>query len=253
MGSMLPTLPTVGSGVGIAAAFHTDTSYRTMTECCRRCVTMGDPISRAPPTRRLGKPRPISREWAVRPWVDVFPQRHAAIGSQFIQLRCRCQGWCQDFYPLATGTGCQSYGNELFGGGAMSFHNVTLPSAPNLYSSVFGPPGPGLLPWSHAAFCKMDEGVESGSCCKPTGGTVFNLLTPALTSIGSKPPGVAVHCVTLPSFPNLNSCRVPSAALPLNHTASLNTKGTRGSKPSARPVLRAVHFVTLPSFPSLYS
>src|SRR5262249_23240846 len=25
---------------------------------------------------------------------------------------------------------------ELFGGGAMSFHNVTLPSAPNLYSSV---------------------------------------------------------------------------------------------------------------------
>src|SRR5262249_43026365 len=154
-------------------------------------------------------------------------------------------------HPLANVA--QSYGTELFGGGAMSFHNVTLPSAPNLYSSVFGPPGPGLLPWSHAAFRKMDEGVESGSCCKPPGGTVFNLLTPALTSIGSKPPGVAVHCVTLPSFPNLNSCRVPSAALPLNHTASLNAKGTRGSKPSARPVLRAVHFVTLPSFPSLYS
>src|SRR5262249_25633216 len=147
----------------------------------------------------------------------------------------------------------QSYGNEPFNcPGAMSFHNVTLPSAPNLYSSVFGPPGPGLLPWSHAAFWKMDEGVESGSCCKPTGGTVFNLLTPALTSIGLKPPGVAVHCVTLPSFPNLNSCR-PLAVLPLNHTASLNTKGTSGSKPMAWPVLRAVHFVTLPSFPSLYS
>src|SRR5262249_47038705 len=86
----------------------------------------------------------------------------------------------------------QSYGNELFGGGAMSFHNVTLPSAPNLYSSVFGPPGPGLLPWSHAAFSKMDGGVESGSCGMAPG-FGGNLLTPALTSIGSKPPGVAVH------------------------------------------------------------
>src|SRR5215831_16021535 len=86
MGSMWPTLPTAGSGVGIAAAFDTDTSYRTMAECCRRCVTMGDPISRAPPTRRLGKPRPIIRRRAVWPWVDVFPQRHAAIGTQFIQL-----------------------------------------------------------------------------------------------------------------------------------------------------------------------
>src|SRR5262249_19075250 len=80
------TLPKAELGVGIAAAFHTDTSYRTMAECCRRCVTMGDPISRAPPTRRLGKPRPISRERGAWPWVDVFPQGHAAIRSQFVQL-----------------------------------------------------------------------------------------------------------------------------------------------------------------------
>src|SRR5262249_30302741 len=161
-----------------------------------------------------------------------------------IQLGAAPPGLVPTFQPLANVA--QSYGNELFGGGAMSFHNVTLPSAPNLYSSVFGPPGPGLPPWSHAAFSKMDEGVESGSCWKaPMVGV--NLLTPALTSIGLKPPGTAVHYVTLPSFPNLNSCR-PLAVLPLNHTASSNTKGTSGSKPMGWSVLTAVHFVTLPSF-----
>src|SRR5262249_51197053 len=118
----------------------------------------------------------------------------------------------------------------------MSFHKVTLPSAPNLYSSV---PVAVLVPWSHAAFSKMDEGVESGS--------------PAawLTSCGLKPPGTAVHWVTLPSAPNLNSCR-PLAVLPLNHTAPANSKRFLGFKPPP-PVLRAVHLVTLPSNPSLYS
>jgi len=42
----------------------------------------------------------------------------------------------------------------------MSCRKVTLPSAPNLYSSV---PVAVLVPWSHAAFSKMDVGVESGS------------------------------------------------------------------------------------------
>src|SRR5262249_47236870 len=108
----------------------------------------------------------------------------------------------------------------------MSFHNVTLPSAPNLYNSV---PVALLLPCSHAAFSKMDEGVESGSsACW-------------LTSPGLKPPATAVHCVTLPSAPNLNSCR-PLAVLPLNHSALLNTKSSAGSKPPPA-VLRAVHFV----------
>src|SRR5262249_29054732 len=91
----------------------------------------------------------------------------------------------------------------------MSFHNVTLPSAPNLYSSW---PVALLRPESQAAFSKIDEGVESGS--------------PAswLTSGGSKPPGIAVHWVTLPSAPSLNSCCPPAPVLPLNHTAPANSK-----------------------------
>src|SRR5262249_60002817 len=84
----------------------------------------------------------------------------------------------------------QSAGNEPPGPGLMSFHNVTLPSAPNLYSSV---PVALLVPCSHAAFSKMDEGAWA-----PTAAW--------LTSSGLKPPGIAVHCVTLPSAPNLNSC-----------------------------------------------
>src|SRR5262249_1190851 len=98
----------------------------------------------------------------------------------------------------------QSVGNEPPGPGLMSFHNVTLPSAPNLYSSV---PVAVLLPWSHAAFSKMDEGVESRSSAA------------WLTSSGLKPPDTAVHCVTLPSAPNLNNC-APLAMSPLNHSAS---------------------------------
>src|SRR5262249_17926057 len=104
---------------------------------------------------------------------------------------------------LAQANRAQSCGNELGGPGLMSFQKVTLPSAPNLYSSV---PVAELDPESHAAFSKMDEGVESGS------------LLAALTSCGSKPPGTSVHFVTLPSAPNLNSCR-PSAVLPLNQSA----------------------------------
>src|SRR5262249_14440326 len=40
------------------------------------------------PTMRspAGKRRPIIRQRAVWRWGDVFPQRHAAIGTQFIQL-----------------------------------------------------------------------------------------------------------------------------------------------------------------------
>src|SRR5262249_9458293 len=131
----------------------------------------------------------------------------------------------------------QSVGNEPPGPGLMSFHNVTLPSAPNLYSSV---PVSVLVPPSHAAFSKMDEGVESGS--------------PAawLTSCGLKPPGTAVHWVTLPSAPSLNSCCPPTPVLPLNHSALANSNMFCGFKPPP-PVLRAVHFVTLPSNPNLYS
>src|SRR5262249_19075251 len=91
-------------------------------------------------------------------------------------------GLMPKFHPRANVA--QSYGTELSGPGLMSFHNVTLPSAPNLYSSV---PSVGLVPWSHAAFWKMDEGVESGSCWKGSMGLLGgNLLTPALTSIGLK-------------------------------------------------------------------
>ena|SRR5262249_7056438 len=89
----------------------------------------------------------------------------------------------------------QSSGNEPAAPGLMSFHKVTLPSAPNLYSSV--PPFALLLACRNAAFWKMDEGVESGSGPR---------RVRALTSCGLKPPGTAVHWVTLPSAPNLNSC-----------------------------------------------
>src|SRR5262249_4604549 len=61
---------------------------------------------------------------------------------------------------LAQANRAQSCGFELPTPGLMSFHNVTLPSAPNLYSSL---PVVGLTPESQAAFSKMDEGVESGS------------------------------------------------------------------------------------------
>src|SRR5262249_129205 len=119
----------------------------------------------------------------------------------------------------------------------MSFHKVTLASAPNLYSSV---PLAELNPWSHAAFSKIDEGVESGS------------KAPWLTSRGLKPPGIAVHWVTLPSAPSLNSCRPPAPVLPLNHSALANSKKLVEFKPPP-PGLIAVHFVTLPSNPNLYS
>src|SRR5262249_61522476 len=58
-----------------------------------------------------------------------------------------------------------------------------------------------------------------------------------------------VHCVTLPSFPNLNSCSPLAGVRPLTHIASLTTVISCGPKP---PGL-AVHFVTLPSFPNLNS
>src|SRR5262249_34287067 len=122
----------------------------------------------------------------------------------------------------------------------MSFHNVTLPSAPNLYSSW---PVVGLKPESHAAFSKMDEGVESGSPIP---------RAPWLTSCGSKPPATAVHWVTLPSAPSLNSCCPPAPVLLLNHTAPANSKRLFGLKPPP-PGFIAVHFVTLPSNPNLYS
>src|SRR5262249_4089370 len=63
------TLPKDEMGVGIAAAFDDD--GRVL------------PSVRG---RRLGKPRPISRERGAWPWVDVFPQGHAAIRSQLVQL-----------------------------------------------------------------------------------------------------------------------------------------------------------------------
>src|SRR5262249_21394194 len=94
----------------------------------------------------------------------------------------------------------QSNSNEPAGPGLMSFQKVTLPSAPNLYSSV--PSFPAMVPWRHAAFWKMDAGVESRSS-RP--GTARGRVL-ALTSRGLKPPGTFVHWVTLPSAPNLNSC-----------------------------------------------
>src|SRR5262249_3991829 len=84
----------------------------------------------------------------------------------------------------------QSCGFELGAPGLMSFHNVKLPSAPSLYSSR---PPFGLLALNHSALLNVDTGVESGSPAA------------VLTGRGLKLLAMSVHCVTLPSFPNLNS------------------------------------------------
>src|SRR5262245_47805126 len=84
----------------------------------------------------------------------------------------------------------QSCGEESGGPGLMSFQKVKLPSAPSLYSSL---PPFGLLAWNHSALLNVDSGVESGS------------FTGALTGTGAKSVPMLVHCVTLPSAPNLNS------------------------------------------------
>src|SRR5262249_4744024 len=119
----------------------------------------------------------------------------------------------------------------------MSFQKVKLPSAPNLYSSL---PSVGLLALNHSALLNVDSGVESGS------------PAPVLTGTGLNPVPMSVHCVTLPSFPNLNSCWPWVGVTPSNHSASLKTVILNGCKPAPTPGL-AVHFVTLPSNPNLYS
>jgi hypothetical protein len=78
----------------------------------------------------------------------------------------------------------------LAGPGFMSFQSAKLSSAPNLNNSL---PLPGALPWNHKALLNVDRGVESGSPAT------------VLTGIGLKFVPMAVHCVTLPSFPNLNN------------------------------------------------
>src|SRR5262249_50035267 len=84
----------------------------------------------------------------------------------------------------------QSFGKEPFGPGLMSFQKVKLPSAPNLYSSM---PPFGLLALNHSALLNGYSGVGSGS------------PTTSLAGSGLKLVSLSVHCVTLPSFPNLNS------------------------------------------------
>src|SRR5262249_29031402 len=131
----------------------------------------------------------------------------------------------------------QSCGFEGGAPGLMSFQKVKLPSAPNLYSSV---PPFGLLVLNHSALLNVDSGVESGSSAGALTGTGFKLVP------------MSVHCVTLPSAPNLNSCWPWAGVKPLNHSAPLKTAISVGFKPPPLPGL-AVHFVTLPSFPSLNS
>src|SRR5262249_101869 len=141
------------------------------------------------------------------------------------------------FPSQAYAKSAQSCGNEPPGPGLMSFQKVKLPSAPNLYSSV---PPFGLLAWNHSALLNVDSGVESGSSAG------------ALTGCGFKPLPMSVHCVTLPSAPNLNSCWPWAGVVPPNHSAPLKTVIWSGCKPNPAPAL-AVHFVTLPSNPNLYS
>src|SRR5262249_3870858 len=131
-----------------------------------RCQYNGANTSRH---TRLGKRRPSCL--AVGRCLSTTSRCHR---HPIYTARSRPPGLVPTFQPLANVA--QSYGTEPFGPGLMSFHNVTLPSAPNLYSSV---PSVGLVPWSHAAFWKMDEKVESGSCVKGgLPGFGGNLLTP---------------------------------------------------------------------------
>src|SRR5262249_7384217 len=105
----------------------------------------------------------------------------------------------------------------------------------SLYSSM---PADGVAAWNHNALSNTDTGVESGS------------FTAALEGTGVKLVPMSVHCVTLPSAPNLNSCWPWAGVEPSNHSAPLKTVIFNGCKPLPVPGLE-VHLVTLPSAPTL--
>src|SRR5262249_20577884 len=164
----------------------------------------------------------------------------AEISRFDMQGVCGPSAMLEHAYIASYPNNAQSFGNESSSPGLMSFQKVKLPSAPNLYSSL---PSVGWVPWNHSALLAADRGVESGSPAAVLTGTGFRV---------EKSPIMSVHFVTLPSFPNLNSCWPWAPVCPVNHSAPLKTVRFCGSKPNPPPGL-AVHFVTLPSAPNLYS
>src|SRR5262249_44768136 len=186
---------------------------------------------------------------ATSTWLSPARRRAAAIAApssaEISRFDMRASGQLRPerqfnvvFPSQAYPNTAQSCGFELAAPGLMSFQKVKLPSAPSLYSSL--PPFAALLALNHSALLNVDSGVESGS------------FAAVLTGSGLKPRPMSVHCVTLPSFPNLNSCWPWVGVWPVNHNASLKTVILFGCKPPPVPGL-AVHFVTLPSNPNLYS
>src|SRR5262249_49816126 len=148
---------------------------------------------------------------ATSTWLSPARRRAAAIAApssaEISRFDMRASGQLRPerkfnvvFPSQAYPNTAQSCGNELAAPGLMSFQKVKLPSAPSLYSST--PPFAGLRALNHSALLNVDSGVESRSSAS------------VLTGIGFKPLPMSVHFVTLPSFPNLNSCKPCAVVTP---------------------------------------